>query len=67
MNITIFNEKDRTTTTLDFDKSTVEDLLTHLNINSGTVLVTRNNEILTEDELLNNDDTIEILSVVSGG
>ncbi|MBT3836112.1 MoaD/ThiS family protein [Candidatus Woesearchaeota archaeon] len=67
MNITIFNEKDRTTTTLDFDKSTVEDLLTHLNINSETVLVTRNNEILTEDELLNNDDTIEILSVVSGG
>ncbi len=67
MNLTIFNEKDRTTTTIEFNKSTVQDLLTNLNINSETVLVTRNNEILTEDELLNDQDKIEILSVVSGG
>ncbi|NQV91163.1 MoaD/ThiS family protein [Candidatus Woesearchaeota archaeon] len=62
----VFNEKNRTNSTLEFNGS-VEQLLQHLNINSETVLVTRNNEILTEDELLSNDDTIEILSVVSGG
>jgi len=64
--VNVFNEKNRTNSTLEFNGS-VEQLLQHLNINSETVLVTRNNEILTEDELLSNDDTIEILSVVSGG
>ena len=63
----IFNEKDRITTTIQFDKSTVNDLLKQLEINSETVLVVRNSEVLTEDEILSNDDAIEILSVVSGG
>jgi len=67
MYIKIFNEKDRTNTTIDFNKSTVNDLLNQLNINPETVLVTRNNEVLTEDETLENNNTIEILSVVSGG
>ena len=62
----IFNEKDRTTTTIDFE-GTVQDLLNKLHINSETVLVTRNSEVLTEDQILNNKDSIEILSVVSGG
>ena len=67
MNITIFNEKDRTTTTLDFDKSTVEDLLTHLNINSETVLVARNAEILLPTDSIVDGDIIIFLSVISGG
>ena len=67
MNLTICNEKNRTTITVDFKESTVNELLTYLNINSETVLVVRNNEVLTEDEVLNDKDTLEILSVVSGG
>ena len=67
MKITVQNEKAGTTTNLTTNATTVKDLLVELAVNSETVLVTRNNEILTEDELLNNDDTIEILSVVSGG
>ena len=45
----------------------VSDLLKKLNINPVTVIVSRNNELILEDEKLNNDDEIKILSVISGG
>ncbi len=45
----------------------VKGLLEHLKLNPDTVLVTRNNELITEEEKLKNGDSIRILSVISGG
>lgn len=45
----------------------VIDLLTHLSIVPGTVLVIRDQKLLTEDVRLAPDDEIELRSVVSGG
>ena len=49
------------------NKATVEQLLSKININPTTVIVTRNKEVITEDTPLNNNDNLEILSVISGG
>lgn len=64
--VTVFNERDQTTKEVNFS-GTVQDLLTNLNINPETVLVVRNNEVITEQEILNNNDSIKLLSVISGG
>ena len=45
----------------------VIDLLKKLNINPDTVIVSRNNELILEEEKLNDNDEIKILSVISGG
>ncbi len=45
----------------------VRNLLEKLNINPVTVIVSRNNELILEDEELKNNDEIRILSVISGG
>lgn len=50
-----------------FDGSTVNELLKYLALNPETVLVIKDNEVLTEDDSLEDNDTIEILNVVSGG
>ena len=47
--------------------SKVADLLKELNINPVTVIVSRNSELILEDEKLNDNDEIKILSVISGG
>jgi sulfur carrier protein ThiS len=59
-------EQDDSTKDLDFTGSVLE-LLEILNVNAETVLVVRNSEVLTDDIILNNEDLIELLSVVSGG
>lgn len=46
---------------------TAEGLLKELKLNPDTVLVMRNGQLITEDEPLENTDTIKILSVISGG
>ena len=45
----------------------VKNLLEKLKINPVTVIVTRNNELILEDEKLDDNDEIKILSVISGG
>lgn len=47
--------------------SMVLDLLKELKINPVTVIVSRNNELILEDDILNDNDEIRILSVISGG
>ena len=49
------------------EASTVNELLTKLKINPTTVIVTKNNELVTEQEKLTNKNEIKILSVISGG
>ncbi len=67
MHLTIVDEREQTTNHISFDKTTVAELLQQLNINEETVLITKNNEVLTSDDQLHDQDTIEILSVISGG
>ena len=67
MELTIFNEKVNTTEKIVFSGNTVQELLNLLKINSETVLVSRNNEIITEEEVLQENDKLDILSVISGG
>jgi len=58
---------DKTKETTELEASTVKELLDKLKLNPETVLITKNNELLTENESLNKKDEIKILSVISGG
>ncbi|MBI2665945.1 MoaD/ThiS family protein [Candidatus Woesearchaeota archaeon] len=67
MNITVVKERPRTKEKISFSGKTVQELLLKLKINPETVIVVRNNEVITEDCLLKNKDIVELLSVISGG
>jgi len=67
MEITVHLEKESTTQKINFKGKNVEQLLQQLKLNPEAIIVTRNEEILTEEELLKNKDNLTILSVVSGG
>lgn len=41
--------------------------LKRLNISNQSVLAIRNGLLLTEDEILHDDDLIDLISVISGG
>lgn len=45
----------------------VRDLLRDLGLLSGTVMVIRNDELITDEDVVGGDDAIEIRSVISGG
>jgi len=45
----------------------VREILRELGIAPGTVMVIRNNDLLTEEEVVEANDAIEIRSVISGG
>ena len=45
----------------------VREVLTELGVNPETVLVIRGMQLLTHDAQLNDEDTIELRPVVSGG
>ena len=45
----------------------VRELLQQLNLIPEAYLVIRGNELVTEDELLHDSDSIEIRAVISGG
>ena len=49
------------------EAKTVGELLTKLKINPTTIIVVRNNELVTEYEKISSKDEIKILSVISGG
>ena len=59
-------ERENRTRTIKFS-GTVKALIKALKINPATVIVTRNNELVTEDVRLSNKDKIKILSIISGG
>jgi sulfur carrier protein len=45
----------------------VRDLLRELQINPETVLVVRGQDLLTPDEIIKDEETIEVVSAISGG
>ncbi len=66
--IAVFIDRENKSANLELDGNrTVIDLLKELKINPVTVIVSRNNELILEDEKLNDKDEIKILSVISGG
>ena len=66
--VNVFIDKENKNTNLELDDdSFVIDLLKKLNINPVTVIVSRNNELILEDDKINSNDEIKILSVISGG
>jgi sulfur carrier protein ThiS len=62
----IFIEKTNETKEFTF-AGTGKDLLTTLNINPETILLVKNNTIVTEDESFEDKDDVKLLSVISGG
>jgi len=68
INVKVSVDRNNTNKTLELDnEASVMDLLKKININPVTVIVSRNNELILEDEKLNDKDEIKILSVISGG
>ncbi len=59
-------EREKRTEEIKFS-GTVTELLKKIKVNPETVLVTRNGELLTTEELVSDKDKINILSVISGG
>ena len=62
----IFVERTKKNLKKDFSGK-AKDLLKLLKINSESVLVVRNGELITEEDKLDNDDSVKLLSVISGG
>jgi len=64
----IFIEKENKWIDMEIKRETkVIDLLKRLKINPSAVIVVKNNELITEDSKIKNNEKIRILSVVSGG
>jgi len=67
MYLEVFNEREQTNHKIEFAGSTVKELFAHLKLNPEAFLVVRNSEVITEEEILLDQDKIELLSVISGG
>jgi thiamine biosynthesis protein ThiS len=46
---------------------TARDALLKINIHPDTVLITRNGELITDDQILHEGDEIRLIAVISGG
>lgn len=63
-----FIEKINTTKEIALKKPTpLKKILQQLNINTETVIVSKNNNLITLETQIENKDTIQILSIISGG
>jgi len=67
MHLTIKKEREQTTEKIFFQKKTLGELLNQLRINPETIIAVKDNTVITEDEELEDNETIELLSVISGG
>ncbi len=61
------NIKDEKTRELEIDSNSVKEVLNKLEINPMEVVVKKNNTIIHEDVVLNNEDEITVIKVVFGG
>ena len=68
MKINVFIDRENKEKSIELDvNSSVKDLLSKLNINPVTVIVSRKDNIIMEDEKVNDNDKINLISVISGG
>jgi sulfur carrier protein ThiS len=65
----VFVEKDNKLNKVEIvsGKTTVKEILKKLNILSSTSIITINDDVATDDDILNESDKVKILSVISGG
>lgn len=68
MKINVFYDREKKEKTIELtNNSSVKDLLAKMKINPVVVIASRDNNIITEDEKLEDKDKIRIISVISGG
>jgi len=68
MQINVIYDREKQEKTIDLEEnSSIKDLLTKMNINPVTVIVSKDDNIILEDENLNDKDKIKLISVISGG
>jgi len=68
MQLKVFYDRENKEKTIELGNNiSVSDLLKKMNINPVTVIVSRNNNIILEDEKLKDKDDVKIISVISGG
>ena len=68
MKINVFYDRESKEKTIELDSNlSVKYLLAKMEINPVTVIVSKNDAIITEDEKLNDKDSIRLISVISGG
>jgi len=68
MNVNVFMERENKKIMVELDEfSSLKDLLNELKINPVTVIATRNDELIPENEKLKDYDEIKIMPVISGG
>lgn len=67
MELTVFKERENSTEKIIFSGITVKELLQQLKVNPETIIIVRNSEVIMGDEILNSNDHIKLLSVISGG
>lgn len=65
MKITVYLESEEKTKVV--NASTVREILEKLKINLTTIIIVRDDEVITEDTKLKANDKIKLLSVISGG
>jgi len=66
----VYIEKDNKSLDIKIGKTkefTGKHLLTELKINPASVILVKSNEVILEDEILEEKDEVQILSVISGG
>ncbi len=64
--VTLFIEREKRAEKLAYDGS-ISGLLNKFKINPSTVIVVKNNAVVTEDANVKGDDDVKVLSVISGG
>ena len=68
MQISVFFDRENKEKTIEIGQnSSVKDLLANMKLNPVTVIVSRDNNVITEDEKVNDNDKIRLISVISGG
>ena len=68
MNITVYIEQKNETIRIPLqENATIASLLQKIKVNPVEVVISKNNEIVTEDAVISDGDDIKIFSVVSGG
>ncbi len=65
MKINVFIQRKNENHSLNINS--IKEIFEKLNINENEVIIVRNDEVITKDAKLNDNDKIELLSVISGG
>jgi len=68
MQINVYYDREKEEKDVELDEnSSIKDLLTKMKINPVTVIVSKGDDIILENEKLNDKDKIKLISVISGG